>query len=583
MQRINKHTARLLLTFVCLMTMLLTACGSNVGFSDSALNPPTPTVVGTPRAPYDKQIFRMPMLEADKDIATFDPALVTDLFSVQAIGMVFNGLVRFDDKLQIQPELAQSWVQSSDGLQWTFHLRPNLMFSDGTPLTSKDVAYSIDRVLQPSLKSDVGLYYLGLLQDADKLNAGKIKTIIGDSILTPDANTVILKTNRKAAYFLYTLTYPTSYVVEKRLIDKYGNAKFTDHLTEGGGSGPFIVSKHIHGQEIDLVPNPYYYGLKPLLQKVVISFFETSTLADQSYQKGELDFTYVPPDRIDEVRQSKEYADPPQLDVYYLAMNFLAKPFDNLRIRQAFALSIQRNRLRYDVYKDTVVPTYHIIPQGMVGYHLDLTGPFSVKDTEGNPDGARRLFQQGLREEGWSAISQVPPVKLTYPKGFNTDKVVTMLIQMWQNVLGVTVIPDPVSLNALQPRLDATKHNPQGLQMWFYDWVADYPDPQDWTTLQFDKDAVGNYMNYGQNNTADALQEQFVQQQLEQADAETNPTTRIQLYDNAEQQLINAVAWLPLYQYTTPVLVKPYVQGLVFNALGVTPPTDWANIYIAQH
>ena len=90
-------------------------------------------------------------------------------------------------------------------------------------------------------------------------------------------------------------------------------------------------------------------------------------------------------------------------------------------------------------------------------------------------------------------------------------------------------------------------------------------------------------MNYGQNNTADALQEQFVQQQLEQADAETNPTMRIQLYDNAEQQLINAVAWLPLYQYTTPVLVKPYVQGLVFNALGVTPPTDWANIYITQH
>src|SRR5436309_9699729 len=197
--------------------------------------------------------------------------------------MVFNGLVRFDDKLQIQPELAQSWVQSSDGLQWTFHLRPNLMFSDGTPLTSKDVAYSIDRVLQPSLKSDVGLYYLGLLQDADKLNAGKIKTIIGDSILTPDANTVILKTNRKAAYFLYTLTYPTSYVVEKRLIDKYGNDTFTQHLGEGGGSGPFIISQSTK-QEIDYTPNPYYYNLKPRLQKVVIISVPSPDIAYTLYQ-----------------------------------------------------------------------------------------------------------------------------------------------------------------------------------------------------------------------------------------------------------------------------------------------------------
>src|SRR2546427_3839420 len=133
MRRIGKHNETFLLTFVCLMTMLLTACGSNAGFSDSTLNPPAPTVVGTPPTPYGKQILHTPILGADLDIATFDPALVTDLDSAQVVSMVFNGLVRFDDSLQIRPELAQSWEQSSDGLQWTFHLRPNLLFSDGTP------------------------------------------------------------------------------------------------------------------------------------------------------------------------------------------------------------------------------------------------------------------------------------------------------------------------------------------------------------------------------------------------------------------------------------------------------------------
>ncbi len=584
MQCSGNHTKKLLLTFVCLMTMLLTACGSNIGFSDSTLNPPAPTVVGTPKAPYDKQVLRMPIEGPDLDISTFDPALDTDLTSEQVISMVFNGLVRFDDNLQLQPELAESWQQSSDGLQWTFHLRPNLTFSDGTPLTSKDVAYSIDRALQPATKSYISLYYLNLIQDADKLNAGKIKTIIGDGILTPDANTVVIRTNRKAAYFLYTLTYPTSYVVKKGLIDKYGNDKFTDHLTEGGGSGPFIVSKYVHGQEIELVPNPYYYNLKPLLQKVVIPFIKTSPMAYQSYQNGELELAYPPLDRIDEFKQSKEYSQLPQLTISYIAMNFLSKPFDNLRIRQAFALAIQRNRLR-QLYKDTIIPTYHIIPQGMIGYHLDLTGPFNVKDTEGNPDIARRLFQQGLREEGWSDISQMPAIKFTYAKGGGPtfDKEITLLIQMWQNVLGVNITPDPTNSNDLQSKLEATKHNPNGLKMWYNGWIADYPDPQDWTTLQFDKDAAGNYMNYGQNNSGDALQEQVIQQQLEQADAESNSTYRIQSYDTAEQELVNAVAWLPLYQDTQLTLVKSYVQGLVFNALGITPPTDWANIYIAQH
>jgi oligopeptide transport system substrate-binding protein len=196
----RKLTTHLLMTLMCLMTVLLAACGNVIGISKSALNVPAPTAIGTPKAPDDQQVLRTPIAVPDLDIDTFDPALVPDTASDQAVNMVFNGLVRVDDNLQVQPELAQSWSQSSDGLQWTFHLRPNLTFSDGTPLTSQDVAYSIDRALQPALKSPVSLYYLSLIQDSDKLNAGKIKTIIGDSVLTPDASTVVLKLVKKAAY-----------------------------------------------------------------------------------------------------------------------------------------------------------------------------------------------------------------------------------------------------------------------------------------------------------------------------------------------------------------------------------------------
>lgn len=582
MQLHEKLRTKLFLTFVSLFTILLTACGKPTGINGFSSNVPPPSVNGTPKALYDQQVFRDPYIGLD-DIATLDPALVQDVPSTQAIDMIFNGLVRFDDNLQVQPELAQSWDQSSDGLQWTFHLRPNLTFSDGTPLTSKDVAYSIDRALQPALKSPISLYYLKLIKDADKLNAGQIKTIIGDSILTPDDNTVILITNKKAAYFLYTLTYPTAYVVEKKLIDKYGT-KFTDHLSEGGGSGPFILSQHIPKQQISFVPNPYYYGLKPILQKVIFPFIPTSTTAYQEYQNGQLDFTGVPRARIQEARQlTREFAQTPILSIFYFAMNFLVKPFDNLHIRQAFALSINREAINNSIYFGAEIPTYHIIPQGMAGYDLNLTGPANIKNSRGDIAVARGLFQYGLQEEGWSNVSQMPPITLTYEKNPTVDKVMTMVTQMWQSVLGVNVTLNPVDFNTLVTEQDQTVNNPKGLQLWYAGWQADYPDPQDWTTLQFDKGAPYNSMNYGQNKTADALQEQIVQQQLEQADAETNPTARLQLYQSAEQQLINQVAWMPMFQETNLTLQKPYVQGLVLNALDIIPPDDWANIYIGVH
>src|SRR5579884_2079264 len=147
--------------------------------------------------------------------------------------MVFSGLVEQDDQGQIQPALAQSYSVASDKVTWTFHLRSGLKFSDGTPLTSHDVAYSIDRALQPTTRSTVSPIYPSLLKDSDKLLAGTISTLIGDSLITPDNSTLEIITSKQAPYFLDMLTHPCTYVVEKKLIDTYG-ADFTNHLDQGG-------------------------------------------------------------------------------------------------------------------------------------------------------------------------------------------------------------------------------------------------------------------------------------------------------------------------------------------------------------
>jgi oligopeptide transport system substrate-binding protein len=207
-----------------------------------------------------------------------------------------------------------------------------------------------------------------------------------------------------------------------------------------------------------------------------------------------------------------------------------------------------------------------------------------MQSTSGDVAKAQALFKQGLQEEGWSSVSQMPPIKLTYATGSpDLANEAAALVQIWQTVLGVSVKLDAIDFNKLLTESEAAYHNPHGLQFWGIAWIADYPDPQDWTTLQFDKDALYNQVNYGQNSSADAAQQQAVQQQLEAADVNHDQGSRLQAYNQAEQQLVNDVAWMPMEQVTVNILLKPYVKGVVYNPQGLTPPNDWGAVYIINH
>ena len=517
-----------------------------------------------------------------------DPALSTDAPSIAGIDLVFTGLVQFDNNLKVTPQLASSYEVASDGLTWTFHLRPNLKFSDGTPLTSADVVYSINRALLPATKSVVGPVYLGLIKDSDKLNAGKIPTIIGDSLLTPDPNTVVIIANKQAAYFLDALVYSTSYVVEKSVVEKNG-ATWTDHLADNGGQGgdgPFKVLSWAHGTNITFVPNPNYYGPQPQLSKLIYPFYKDTATNFQAYQAGQTDYSGVPSANLETAKAlpNKQYSSVPQLWINYYTMNYLVKPFDNIHIRQAFALAINKDLIVHSVWKDAYIATNHIVPKGMPGYNPNLTAPDGVTGTSGDTTKAKALLQQGLQEEGWSSVSQMPAIKLTYPSGSpDADNEVAALQQMWQTTLGINVKANPEDFNKLLTDTEAALNNPNGLQFWGIAWIADYPDPQDWTTLQFGKGSQYNQINYGQNNTANAATQQQTQAALAAADVNQDQTSRMQAYNQAEQQLVNDVAWLPMEQVAVSQVLKAYVRGMVFNPQLLIPPNDWGNIFIATH
>lgn len=574
----KKFNMGFLPTLLVLVAMLMAACGGGGGTSNV-----TPTAAPV-KAPASQQVYRTPLPVSD--LQTFDPAQATSLYDAQSIYMVFTGLMQINDQLQVKPQLATSYTASSDGLTWTFTLKTGLKFSDGTPLTSADVVYSIDRALSPKIASlnGVSLTYLGLINDSDKRVNGKIPTLIGDSLMTPDANTVVIKLNKPGAYFLEALAYNTSFVVEKKVIDQWGT-KWTDHLADNGGqggSGPFVVTSWDHTKGITFAPDANYYGPHPQLSQVQFLFYKSSKTSYEAYQANQLDATAIPSANYAQAQTMPGFSKTPTLAIYYIAMNYLAKPFDNIHIRQAFELALNKDLLLQAVFKGRGVPTCHIVPAGMPGYNSSLTCPDGAP-TAGDATKARALFNQGLQEEGLTAAT-LPAITLTYPNGNpDTDNYMTTARGMWKTVLGVDIKSQAIDFSQLLTDIVNTTNSAKGLQMWWIGWIADYPDPQDWMTLQFDKGSPNNNMNYGQNTTANATVQQQTQQQMEQADVNGTPTQRLQMYNQAEQQLVNDVAWLSLWQDEVTRLVRPYVTGIVFNAQDQRPPDDWANIYITTH
>jgi oligopeptide transport system substrate-binding protein len=574
MHRTKRLTAvKLLPALLCLLTMLMTACGGSTSSTSGSYS----------KAASNKQVFLSVagIGAGNTDIRTFDPIQATDQPSGTAISTVFTGLVSISDQGKVAPQLASSWDVSPDKKTYTFHLKPDLKFSDGAPLTSSDVAYSLDRALQKSAASPTGPYYLRYIKDAANLNTGKIKTIIGDSVVPTDPSTLKITISQPIPFFLDTLTYPCAFVVEKSLITKYGNTQWTNHLSEGGGDGPFKVKAWKHSQEIDLIPNTNYYDKKPQLSELIYKFYKNGDSTRADYLANRLDDASVPLANYESDSTRPDFFKFPIAANYFYVMNYNQKPFDNIKIRQAFALTINKSLIVSKIWHNSSTPTNHYVPQGVPGYNANLKGPDGTTSTSGNPTLAKQLLQQGMQQAG---LKQLPAIKLTYSSGgiqAQRDEV-TEMQQEWQNVLGVHVDTEDVEYNTLIGDISQGAANP--LQFfWGPGWIEDYPDPSDWLTLQFDAGQSQNNMNYGQNKSSAAIEQQAVQKQLEQADVEQDATKRLALYNDAEQKLSNDVAWLPMEQSNAFGLRKPCVHGVPPNIQGITPPDDWANIYITTN
>lgn len=519
------------------------------------------------------------------DITTLDPAQCSDTSCGPLVAMLFDGLVTLDKNLNVIPWAAKKWDVSSDGLTYTFTLQANQKFSDGTPVKPSDFAWSIDRSANPCLGSQLS-YYLATIKDAGTFSGetcsasgqpvGAISTLVGDSVVPDDsANTLTIKLAQPAGYFLEALTYSTSFAIEKSTVTGPNLGKddtWMDNLTKGttgqGTSGMFYVSKWDHQGVLTFKQNPNWWGTKPNFTTVDFKLFTSSDTEYSTYQTDQsLAYTdTIPVDQIAAAKGQPDYHQQPTLIIGGFMMNWKIAPFDDVNARKAFCLAVNRDQIVQSITKGADIPTWHVVPKGMPGYNENLKG-IDGAPTAGDQTKAKAYWAQYLAAHG----NKVPPIKLSFNLSSGTAKLLAEAYQAtWNQLFGINATIDQTAWKTI-----LKEEQSKTLQLYRFGWAADYPDPQDWLTLLFSSDSPYNEQN-ASIPAADAL--------MKQADGLADMNQRVPLYNQAEQMIVDNVAWCTVYQYQNFYRLRTWVKGgFVQTAQGSFPLPAWQSAYVANH
>lgn len=499
-----------------------------------------------------------------KDLSSLDPAHADEQQSIIVMRLIYGGLVRLDENLVVQPDGAERWDVSDDGKTYTFHLRKDLKFADGTPVMAQDFSASIHRALAPQTGAYSAPALFRHIAGAPDFIDGKTDSISGVQVV--DDATLKITLDAPLAYFLSLLSASNMLLVPHQFIEQKGDA-WTE---QAFGTGPFRVKEWRHNEEIVLEANPNYWPGMPGIDIIRMPFFEDSETAYQQYIQGNIDIcgnhqAGVPANRVAEAQALPGFVSASALAVRYIGFNNKLSPFDLTSVRQAFALAVDKTDLAERVLQDTVEPTSRILPLGLAGTKI------SVQGQSFDAQAARAA----LKLSGYLSGNELPPITLTYGEEGDNAVVAQALQTYWRDTLGVAVVLEGLPLQEFSQRLDETYQNPSnGLLMYLSIWGADYPDPQNFLSQQLLTDSPNNNGHWS-DSTFDELVNR-----ADRMGGYDERDERLKLYSQAEQVALDNVGWLPLYNPRMNILMRPSVKGLVFTPQDIIAP-DWTKVRIA--
>jgi len=479
--------------------------------------------------------------------STLDPHVATGNSAAPILYDMFVGLTTFDITGAIAPGAAESWNISDDGRTYTFTLRENLKWSDGTPITAEDFVWSYRRLLTPATAARFASFFYAI-ENAREVVRGKAPPeALGVS--APDARTVVFKLRFPAAYFLQNVASNPGAPVPRAVIEEHGRG-----WTRAGrmlSNGPYRLAKYVPQSHITLEKNPHFYAADTVrLERV--KYYPTQNLATQfnRYLAGELDLLLAfPLDKVNYILEEipQQLYIWPGLGTNFLIINTREAPFDDPRVRRALSLAIDREGLAEKLLAPGESPAYTMVPPVVSGYDVQIpawaTQPMSERMAE-----ARRLMQAA----GYGPGKPIE-IEFRYDTSESGRRQVVAFSAMWRG-LGVKVNAldsDFITLNKAARTAD--------FDVLRYAWFAPNNDPDTFIGL-LSSTNPSNYSGY-RNQRFDAL--------YRAGNANLDPATRMREMSEAEAVAMADQPVIPVYHFTRRFLVGPQVKGFVPNLRGL--------------
>ncbi len=480
-----------------------------------------------------------------------DPHVAVAFTDSTLLVALFEGLTVIDEATSKPlPGAAASWDISADGLTYTFHLRPDGVWSNGDPVTAQDFVFSIERILSPKLASDYA-YMLDVLAGAADYTAGKLSDFEKVGAKALDARTLQLTLVRPTPYLLSLTAHQAWYPVHPTSVRRHGDihARGTGWTRPGAlvGNGPFVLAEWRPDQHILVNKNPRYHGAAQN-QIEAVKFFPVADpgVDERAFRAGQLHVTYdVLPDRLDAWRREApgQLRVDPFLEVFYVRFNTTRAPFDDVRVRRALSLAIDRDAIAGPVMRGSRAPARSFVPPNTAGYTSTAAVPTDYP-------AARKL----LAEAGFPGGKGFPKIEIKMNADPVNTKVFEAIQQMWRKELGIDS-----TLSSMDFRVYIDTMQTLAFDVLRSRWVGDFNDPATFTDL-FTSTSGNN--NTGWKNPA-------YDRVVAAAALEQETSRRFELLRQAELILVEETPATPVFFGARTYLIHPDVRGWEPALLGI--------------
>lgn len=475
------------------------------------------------------------------EVPTLDPSFSSDSASSRVIGDMFEGLVTQSPEGEIIPALATRWEQSADGKVYTFHLRDNITWSNGEPITAGDFVYSFRRVINPKTAAPYAWYYgTAHIKNATAISEGKVP-VEELGVSAPDDKTFQITLDKPVPYLLKMLVHESTYPVYQPAIEAHGDTwTRPEHIVT---SSAYKLKEWTLNERIVLERNSNYWNnAKTVINQVKYLPIVDMTAEYNRYRTGEIDITSsFPLEQYNAIKKQRpdELLTMPSLGTYYYLFNVNKKPFDDPRVRKALAYAIDRDVVTNVILGQGQIPAYGLTPPSVDGFAAPRLSWGELNQKERN-----QKAKQLLEEAGFNAANPLR-FELVYNTLEAHKKLAIVMSSMWKKTLGADV-----ELANQEWKTFLQKLSQRNFSVARYAWMGDYNEAS--TFLSF-FDSQG--MNYGDwsNPKYDEV--------MAKAILAKDSKGRNHYYQQAEQIFAEEMPAIPLYHYTRSVLKNPKVGG----------------------